>query len=225
MTNKLILIIFYLAISIIYRRYYPIFCLIAFSSLVDSYNQNVIQLINRSAQKMHFLTLSLFLFLVYTLNLFGSFCTHSSLKILSPFALDKSYPNEAVNFLKNNTPTQNLFNSYYYGGYLTWNFDQTIFIDGRAPQAKTANHSTLLREYSSFFTTDYKLTNQQIEKYSIASFLLDKQTTSYSFLDKWICPDIKPVNESENLIRYLSKNPAWNKVYEDNISVIYFKKN
>lgn len=58
----------------------------------------------------------------------------TNLVVLSqPSRLIEHYPTYAVHWLKANHPTGRLFNSYNWGGYLTWALPEyPVFIDGRA---------------------------------------------------------------------------------------------
>lgn len=47
--------------------------------------------------------------------------------------LEDTYPTDAIQYLKQNPPTGRLFNSYNWGGFITWTLpDEPVFIDGRA---------------------------------------------------------------------------------------------
>jgi len=50
-----------------------------------------------------------------------------------PANVDESYPRPAIRWIEENQPQGALFNSYNWGGYLTWNLrNYPVFIDGRA---------------------------------------------------------------------------------------------
>lgn len=132
------------------------------------------------------------------------------------------FPCGASQFLKNNQDKNRLFNAYDWGGYLIWtNPEQKIFIDGRLPQYKFANH-TLLEEYLEFFKENKA--EEMLNKYQIDRILYKK-------------PIEPPINKFEKVIlavtdqekdqyffqNYLKNSADWKKVYEDEICMIYDK--
>jgi hypothetical protein len=51
----------------------------------------------------------------------------------SPGKVEKNYPVAAIRWIRNTQPEGRLFNSYNWGGYITWTLPQyPVFIDGRA---------------------------------------------------------------------------------------------
>jgi hypothetical protein len=105
-------------------------------------------------------------------------------------------PAGAVEYLKKNpTITENVFNSYEFGGYLLLN-DIKVFIDARESVfgrlGITADSVSLRRLTSE--------PEEIIEKYGIKTFLLARRTP---------------------LEHYLNLHPDWEKRYEDEIAVIY----
>lgn len=53
--------------------------------------------------------------------------------LASPEAIHRDYPHGAIAWLRENRPSGRLFNSYNWGGYLTFNLPEyPVFIDGRA---------------------------------------------------------------------------------------------
>jgi hypothetical protein len=50
-----------------------------------------------------------------------------------PASIAKETPENSVSWIKENRPQGRIFNSYNWGGYLTWTLqDYPVFIDGRA---------------------------------------------------------------------------------------------
>jgi len=50
-----------------------------------------------------------------------------------PVVVNQPYPQTAIQWIKENQPPAQMFNSYNWGGYLTWNLrDYPVFIDGRS---------------------------------------------------------------------------------------------
>ena len=136
------------------------------------------------------------------------------------------YPCQATNFLKNKFGDQNLrlFNSYNWGGYLIWVWpEKTLFIDGRLPQYPLAGQS-LLAEYKEFFKKDRGLA--KLNQYQIELVLLDK-TKKYqlNWLEKYLfLYHQAEIDQQKNyLVQNLEKTQQWQKVYQDEISLVYLK--
>lgn len=143
----------------------------------------------------------------------------------------RNYPCQAVEFLKNKPGIKEarLFNTYGWGGYLTHQWpEKKIFIDGRLPQVKVNNHS-YLEEYLLFFK-DEQTIKEKIEEYQLELFLLKKpESAEKSHRKNWFEKIINKAREEKSeekeenrLINFLEKN--FKKIYEDDITLIYFKK-
>ena len=58
------------------------------------------------------------------------------------------YPVAAIDFLKNEKPSGNLFNEYAWGGFIDWQYPtQKVFIDGRMTGWKRADGGRILSDY------------------------------------------------------------------------------
>ena len=165
--------------------------------------------------KLYFSLLFLFVFLLLSINI----------KIIkNPFTYYcKEYPCQALEFLKGQAEINNarIFNSYGWGGYLIHQWpEKKIFIDGRLPQVKINNHS-YLEEYLLFFK-DEQIIREKIKEYQLELFIIEKpKIKKTKWLDKKIAKPTK--NNKNELIYFLENN--FEKIYEDNIALIYFKKN
>ena len=105
-------------------------------------------------------------------------------------------PSGAVNYLEENPALlDRLFNSYIFGGYLTLN-NIKVFIDAR--ESVFTRHS-VTEDYMNIISMDVK-PEKIIDKYNINTFLL---------------------SEDERLIFYLELHPEWEKMYEDEVAVVY----
>jgi hypothetical protein len=109
--------------------------------------------------------------------------------------LSKTFPVEAVNWMREQKPNGNLFNSYNWGGYLEWNLPEyPVFVDGR---------------------TD--LYNDEIigQWMSIVNLGEGWQT----LLDRW---DIRLIllEPSRPVVGALAQN-GWHILYQDSTSVLY----
>lgn len=113
------------------------------------------------------------------------------------------FPYKAVRFLKDKKFEGNIFNKYGWGGFLIQTYpEKKVFIDGRMTSWKISNRQILViyREISNLNKSDWR---EQLNRYNIRIVLLDKQTP---------------------LANALSTLENWEKVYEDDMSIILAKK-
>lgn len=136
------------------------------------------------------------------------------------------YPCGAVQFLKNNPQYGDLkmFNDYGWGGFIigVWP-TQKLFIDGRLPQYDYKNH-TILEEYNEFFIDGKvadKLNEQQI---NLVLFKSKEAPFKPDPIEQMIF-NVKPKEQKNPLLEYLTSSADWEKVYSDQLSVIYVRKN
>lgn len=67
------------------------------------------------------------------LTMFAAAGMFNALSLATPARIQQGYPASAVKWMKENQPQGRMFNSYNWGGYLTWNLPEyPVFIDGRA---------------------------------------------------------------------------------------------
>ncbi|MBU4375644.1 hypothetical protein KKH38_04030 [Patescibacteria group bacterium] len=147
--------------------------------------------------------------------------------IRDPFAsFCRSYPCEAVEFLKNNPQYHdlNIFNSYSWGGYLIWVWpEKQIFIDGRLPQYEFAGH-TMLEEYHEFFNKDEDGIKSKLGQYNIGLVLLKKDKPhKLNWFEKYLLRlNQEKINEKENeLENFLDNSNAWQKIYSGSAGNVY----
>ena len=118
--------------------------------------------------------------------------------VSTPTEVNKNVPLEAVQWLKENQIGGNLFNSYNWGGYLTWALPQTpVFIDGRADLYGTE----LINEW-----------------WNVA----DGTPQGLAVLDQWKIQTIL-LEPSWPVIKILP-SMGWREVYQDNMAVIFIKQ-
>ena len=112
----------------------------------------------------------------------------------------ENFPKDAIEWIKENEPEGNLFNSYNWGGYLIWKLfpDYPVFIDGRA--------DLYGKEFVSKYTEIYFTKPGWEEK-------LDQNNIRTVF-----------VESDAMLADALRQSSTWEKSYEDKISVIFLKK-
>jgi len=142
-----------------------------------------------------------------------------------PFsAYCESYPCGAVNYLASHPEhdSQNLFNSYGWGGVLIWALPtRQLFIDGRLPQAEFAG-GTFLEKYYDFFSED---TDREIllAEHNIDLVLIhaqDKPRQLRNWEKKFFQINDSDLAPQNNLRDYLNE-AGWEKVYIDDTSVLY----
>ncbi len=135
---------------------------------------------------------------------------------------DQYYPVQALQYLKQNPSSLNLFNPYQWGGYLIYELpERRVFIDGRMlswrrQQSPTNESAYAYEEYLDFISgkTD---TNEFTDKYQIDQILWfapleNNQTASFGI-------------NSTNKNRFndqLIEN-GWTVVYQDRLAVVYEK--
>jgi hypothetical protein len=118
--------------------------------------------------------------------------------VSTPTEVNKNVPLGAVQWLKEYQIGGNLFNSYNWGGYLTWALPQTpVFIDGRADLYGTE----LINEW-----------------WNVA----DGTPQGLAVLDQWKIQTIL-LEPSWPVIKILP-SMGWREVYQDNMAVIFIKQ-
>ena len=146
-----------------------------------------------------------------------------------PFSNERfcSYsPCEAVDFLKNSKEYRDLkmFNNYGEGGFLIWQWpEKKLFIDGRFPQYKFAEHS-LIEEYELFL--DEEKIEDKLNEYNIEMVLLrNPRSLKIDWLERIILgvkEDILPGTSA--LFDYLESSDGWKKVFANKLSGVYVRK-
>jgi len=112
------------------------------------------------------------------------------------------YPYDAVQYIRENSIEGRMFNAYSWGGYLIWQLPEyKTFVDGRMPSWR--------EEKVSVFEDYINITNKPdeyadlLESYDV-NFILEKKGVK--------------------LVEYLLKTNEWDKLYEDDLSVILVRK-
>ncbi len=120
------------------------------------------------------------------------------------------YPKKAVEFIKNNRFSGNIYNDYDWGGYLIWTLGPQlkVFIDGRSLDA---------REYKDYFKIDDADTTR-IEGIDTYRYLLNKYKIEY-VLQKHVLMygGIQP------LMQAFIFDPSWIPVYLDENAYIFVR--
>lgn len=224
LNHKLLLGLYGVA-GVLFSRFFAVFVLVSLPALVSAIDDVETNVLHN--KKMHWIPLS-----AVSLFVCGFLALNYQNRLSQtgdPFS-DKYYPSGASEYLMtNNTTRGNLLNPHSWGGYLLWkNRDQKIFTDGRGPQIAAEGQTSTLEIYQKFNNKDGATIKTQLEKYNITSILLD--TTNYqlnplnAFLMEKAGKSADELFGTPNLKHYLENSPDWKKVYEDNISAVYFKK-
>jgi hypothetical protein len=108
-------------------------------------------------------------------------------------------PQAAIDFVKRNGISGNVFNSYNFGGYLIFSGIPT-FVDGRTPPY---TDEFLRRYFDAVSLTDISDAFRLLDEYKVRWVLLE--------------PD-RP------LAKALAGSPSWNEVYSDNYSVVFVRR-
>ena len=222
----LVLILFFIVLAIKSRRHFPLLFISSLpflsSFIYDEIKETIRNIkIGRTVIDVFIKAYLSFVFLFVFLLL------ATSIKVIkNPFTYYcQKYPCQALEFIKNDPKISSarIFNSYGWGGYLIHQWpEKKIFIDGRLPQIKIKDHS-YLEEYLLFFKDEQSI-KQKIEEYQIELFLLEKRKTKKTkWLDQKLTGSKETKDKNNQLINYLEAN--FNKIYEDDIALIYFKRN
>lgn len=224
---QLFLMILFLVMSVKSRRHFPLLFVGTFPLVVDFLSS----LLNVRGRSFLFkLSLWMKAYLVVCLVISIAFIALKIDFTYSPFNYYcQDYPCRAVSFLKDNPEYKdlNLLAEYGWGGYLIWKYPEgRLFIDGRMPQYQI-NDSTILEEYYKFF--DKEKIGEQLDKYNVEMILM-KNNPPLRKMDKIerLMSKSKNVNREAKqkfLIRYLSKEEKWKKIFENDISIIYVNQN
>ena len=115
--------------------------------------------------------------------------------------MQEKWPVRAVAYLRQHPAPKPMLNSYGYGGYLIWQMSDVnkVFIDGRADiYERTGVLLDYLRIARLAFPAPFLL-----KAYNVQSCLLERQ---------------------ETLVTLLDASPEWQKIYGDQISVLYVRR-
>ncbi len=163
-------------------------------------------------------TLSLLLLIIYALvstkfnnNPFNSYCN--------------TYPCGAISFLKQHKEYDSrIFNNYDFGGYMIGVAPEIpLFIDGRLSQYPFKGHS-ILEEYLLFYRKD--LVRKKLEEHDIRTVIYKKPKppSQPNWFEYYILGMSKNNSTEQSFLAYLSTSTNWQRIFEDNVSLIYVKK-
>lgn len=149
---------------------------------------------------------------------------------------EDAYPMQAVIYLQKYLPTQQIFSSYNWGGYLIWKLpEKKVFIDGRMPSWRW--HADKKNESNYAFDEYGKVLAGQIPfsafaaKYHIDTLLISPADLVKPEMKIFGIPIAnnsilqKLVAQSDSFYRVVqqSKKMGWKEVYHDKTAIIYEK--
>ena len=131
-------------------------------------------------------------------SLLTAFAICNAYLISSPQSMNEKLPTRAVQWIKDNQPQGPMFNSYNWGGFLTWELrEYPVFIDGRADL------------YGNGIISEWNEINSGTDKGLI---ILDTRKIRLIFLES-----------DSPLLNRLPQN-VWEKAYSDSLITIYQRK-
>ena len=214
--------------AIVSRRHLPLWLIITLPIVMKS-----IELIYKEAEtfkngKDRFM-------LVYKASLFGTiliFALQSAIALWGAAYIREGifYPKQGVAYLSENLPNGNIFSDYNWGGYLIWKLpERKVFVDGRMPSwnwdGPSGEEDYSFKVYRDIISgeTEYK---KYFEKYNIDIVFLPKRGEKGLYqilqkkLDNLLVGFGKEKDKEFDFLKALNED-GWQKVYEDEISVLY----
>jgi len=115
--------------------------------------------------------------------------------------MDEKWPVRVVEYMRRHPPPQPMLNSYGFGGYLIWKMSDInrVFIDGRVD---IYERTGVLTDYLNMARLAFP-----------APFLLNAYNIQSCVLDR-----------KETLVTLLDASPGWEKIYGDQLSVLYVRR-
>lgn len=211
--TQFILITIFMWMAFQANRHIPLFTLILIPFLLETMDA-VPETITLGVLKNKFILMSLIFFFALYATQFSYLSQTIALLIdTKSFAATQSYPENAMEFLKKNPQTGNVFNSYGWGGYIIkdakciiqynkMECGPKVFIDGRMAHWKTKDRE-ILKEYADIYAMPDNF-DELIEKYDISWVFIEKN----SYMGK-----------------ILALTPGWTEAYSDETAIIFRKNN
>lgn len=216
-------LVFFLFIGVNNSRNIPIWSIIALpilGHLLILFRENLKtkSVINRYAKAFKFL-------LIFS-GVLSVLHTTIDLKNTQRFREENFYPKAAVEFLKTQDISGQLFSSYNWGGYLIWQYpEKKVFIDGRMPSwrrqpAPPSESINAFEDYEAIITKKDEHKNQ-FAKYGVTYVLWPNKTkSSNSWLIKKIIAMLQISENEFDLIENL-ESANWKRIYADEVAVVY----
>lgn len=215
---KIFLPIVFLVLSFQSKRHFPLFFIVSFGMIIDSYSSLFAQVKITYSKYLKIITIA-------CLGLIAGLQFSKISLIRDPFSsFCNYYPCAAIDFLKKSPQYKylNLFNDYNWGGFMIWTIpERKLFIDGRLPQVEFS-HWTFVEEYYDFLTNKAGLPDK-FKKYDIRLVLITSHFEPYT-PKPWeqLFFPVKPSKSKSQLLEYLDQSPDWSVVYQDKVAKIYF---
>lgn len=227
--EQLILFFFLLTQSILSLKNIPFWTLLSLPltySVLDRFSAEVSVIPHGKDRFRKALTISFVIFLIM-------FLLEFMLNIRTAYAISEVYfyPQKAILYLKNNPPEGELFSEYGWGGYLDWKYpEKKVFIDGRMAiwRSEDLPREELSNAFQSYVSIGKgEESFQQIfNQFNVTTVLWPRQRERDDLIEKIkeIVRVFVPINTQKqfNFLRSLEEN-NWQKVYEDDVAVIYQK--
>jgi len=216
------LVLLFFVLSFKSRRHFPLLFVVSFIFLLESY----IKIFGNTRFKINYWLKIYVLFCLIMAISWQWLAINLNLRPETFFSQD--YPVQATEFLKSNPQYSNIniFNDYVWGGYLIWVYpEKKLFIDGRLPQVRFANH-TFLEEYLDFFKENTNI-KEKISDYNIGLIMIKSQDKElkpkkwerliFGFRDE-------DFDYTNYLRKYLVTSTDWRVIYSDQTAIIYFRE-
>lgn len=223
------LVLLFIILSIKSKRHFPLLFISSLPFLSTTLYDEVKPILKSTSIKKGKRKTFVKIYLVLIFVFITSFIVLNTKKIENPFSyFCNQYPCQALEFLKKekNLESAKIFNYYSWGGYLIHEWpEKKIFIDGRMPQKAVKEHS-YVEEYRLFFSEEEGDIEKLIEEYEISLFLIKNQEKEIKL--NWVDKNIfgikeKKINNNKNNLIIFLENNNWEKIYKDNVSLVYFK--
>ena len=201
----------FLAFSLIANRNIPTFALLAIPISIFNIKQaNIQKILSLSPKIKQFSLLLLQIILLATIItcIFKATAPQYLFrnKVIRNFGfgiIHPKYPESAVDFIKNNNISGNLFNTYESGGYLIWKMfpQRKVFIDGRTEVYGPQFYQQYVRLFANPQSFD-----AISEEFNINLILLTRIYTA-----------------TDPFLNYIYQNNHWKLIYFDEISALFIK--
>lgn len=218
---RLFLVFVFLGLSFQSRRHFPLFFIVSFSLIIETYSQFFL-----GFKLVYYYWLKRLVLACLILIIIAQFLAISpATKPFSFFCAD--YPCRAVDFLKNNPQYDdfNIFNNYGWGGFLIWVLpERKLFIDGRLPQIEFAGW-TFIQEYFDFFGMNNK-PQDKLNQYNIKLVLIaaeDRPIRIKNWEKIFFRIKDQEIIPNNRLRKYLDSASDWQVIYQDETAKIYFR--
>ena len=228
--EELFLFCFFLLQSLLSLRHIPLFLVIAYPLYLRAFNYLEEFIIKIKFGRERLLKVS-YLILVIS-AIFCSFQVALIFKDTKYFS-ENYYPSSAIQYLKSNLPTGEIFSNYGWGGYLIWKLpEKKVFIDGRMPswRRKTdfGNESdNAMAEYLNILTKEGEF-EKAVGKYNITTVLWSNPANLHQDFWEKLGENFKGIFTAKQKEKVFSfpdslESLGWQEVYKDKTAVIFQK--